>query len=50
MFPYEIPDNIKNIAHAKGEFPVRFLGTNDYFWISRGRCFLYQEGVSILSL
>jgi len=27
-----------------GEFPVHFLGSNDYYWTHQGRVFLYQEG------
>ncbi|XP_034232621.1 histone-lysine N-methyltransferase NSD2 isoform X2 [Thrips palmi] len=44
LFPTEIPDNVENLPHRMGEFVVRFLGTNDHYWIERGRCFMYHEG------
>ena len=25
-------------------FPFQFCGSNDYYWINHGRCFLYEEG------
>ncbi|GJQ75891.1 putative histone-lysine N-methyltransferase [Trypoxylus dichotomus] len=46
LFPNEVPDNIKTIKHKPGEFVVRFFGTNNYYWIGRGRVFLFQEGDS----
>lgn len=44
LFPSEIPDNVLSKPHNMGEFAVRFLGTNDHYWIDRGRCFIYHEG------
>lgn len=44
LFPNEIPDNIRNLAHNSGEFVVKFFGTYDYYWVGRGRTFLFQEG------
>lgn len=44
LFPNEIPENIKNLPHSKGEFVVKFFGTHDHYWVSRGRVFLFQEG------
>lgn len=44
LFPNEVPENINNLPHAAGEFVVRFLGTNDHYWVGRGRVFLYEEG------
>ncbi|CBY22833.1 unnamed protein product [Oikopleura dioica] len=40
--PKNIPDNIHNITHEVGEFAVKFLGTNDYYWLNQHRCFLYK--------
>ncbi|RZC37702.1 PWWP and/or PHD domain containing protein [Asbolus verrucosus] len=44
LFPNEVPDNVRNIAHNKGEFVVKFFGTYDHYWVGRGRTFLFQEG------
>ncbi|XP_039295505.1 histone-lysine N-methyltransferase NSD2 [Nilaparvata lugens] len=46
MFPHLIPPNIRNLAHARGEFAVKFFGSHDFYWVNRGRVFLYQEGDS----
>ncbi|XP_043276284.1 histone-lysine N-methyltransferase NSD2 [Venturia canescens] len=43
-FPHEIPSNLEAIQHHPGEFCVMFLGTNNYYWVHRGRAFLYQDG------
>lgn len=47
LFPSEIPDNVMSVPHRLGEFAVRFLGTNDHYWVDRGRCFMYHEGDSV---
>lgn len=39
-----MPENIRDRVFQVGEFPVRFFGTNDYFWLSIGRCFAFAEG------
>lgn len=44
--PTSIPDNVEVVKHERHDFCVRFFGTNDYSWISRGFVFLYQEGDS----
>lgn len=44
LFPSEVPDNVESKPHSKGEFVVKFFGTYNYFWVGRGRAFLYQEG------
>lgn len=31
------------MKHSPGEFVVRFLGTNDYAWLSKGRSYKYDE-------
>lgn len=41
--PRNLPKNIRERPHQVGEFSVRFFGTNDYFWITRGRCFSFAE-------
>ncbi|XP_011300581.1 histone-lysine N-methyltransferase NSD2 [Fopius arisanus] len=43
-YPYEVPSNLTAVAHSPGEFCVMFLGTKNYYWVHRGRVFLYQEG------
>ncbi|KAI8485616.1 Histone-lysine N-methyltransferase, H3 lysine-36 and H4 lysine-20 specific [Branchiostoma belcheri] len=42
--PSKIPQNIYNMPHQVGEFPVRFFGSNDYFWTHQARVFAFQEG------
>ncbi|XP_034950762.1 histone-lysine N-methyltransferase NSD2 isoform X2 [Chelonus insularis] len=42
-FPHEVPPNILAVAHKPGEFCVMFLGTLNYYWVHRGRVFLYQD-------
>ncbi|GFR98820.1 histone-lysine N-methyltransferase [Elysia marginata] len=42
--PRNVPKNIQEKSHKIGEFPVRFFGSHDYYWIHRGRVFLFQEG------
>ncbi|PNF15991.1 hypothetical protein B7P43_G04630, partial [Cryptotermes secundus] len=44
LYPSQIPENIQNLPHVRGEFAVRFFGSHDYYWVNRGRVFLYQEG------
>lgn len=43
-YPHEIPHNVLTIPHSPGEFCVMFLGTKNYYWVHRGRAFLYQDG------
>ncbi len=42
--PRALPENIRERSYAVGEFPVKFFGTNDYYWVSLGRCFAFAEG------
>ena len=42
----EVPENIRQLSHGVGEFPVLFFGTHEYAWINQGRCFSYQDGDS----
>ncbi|KAG1681817.1 Histone-lysine N-methyltransferase NSD2 [Nymphon striatum] len=42
--PAIVPENIMARSHAVGEFPVKFYGSHDYFWLHRGRVFLFHEG------
>ncbi|KAK7065598.1 Histone-lysine N-methyltransferase, H3 lysine-36 and H4 lysine-20 specific, partial [Halocaridina rubra] len=44
LHPRYIPDNIENLPHQQGMFCVHFFGSNDYYWVTRGRAFHYQEG------
>ncbi|XP_065214997.1 uncharacterized protein NSD [Planococcus citri] len=46
LYPQEIPDKIAMKPHNRGEFAVRFFGSHDYYWVNRGRAFVYQEGDS----
>ncbi|XP_018312439.1 histone-lysine N-methyltransferase NSD2 [Mycetomoellerius zeteki] len=43
-YPHEIPENVEAKSHSPGKFCVMFLGSNDYYWVHRGRAFLYQDG------
>lgn len=45
LYPNEVPENIQQLPHARGEFVVQFFGSHNYNWVNRGRAFLYQEGV-----
>jgi hypothetical protein len=40
--PSEIPANVFKVKSGPGEFVVQYLGTNDYNWMNRGRCFPYR--------
>ncbi|XP_069755013.1 uncharacterized protein [Narcine bancroftii] len=42
--PKNVPTNIQKMKHEIGEFPVRFFGSNDYFWTYQARVFSYMEG------
>ncbi|XP_047737165.1 uncharacterized protein LOC108680821 isoform X3 [Hyalella azteca] len=44
LHPRFIPDNIENLKHTQGMFCVHFFGSNDYYWVHRGRVFHYQDG------
>lgn len=39
-----LPSNLQNKTFQVGEYPVKFFGTNDYYWINVGRCFTFHEG------
>lgn len=41
--PRNLPDNLQNKTYQVGEYPVKFFGTNDYYWINIGRCFSFHE-------
>ncbi|XP_011646679.1 histone-lysine N-methyltransferase NSD2-like, partial [Pogonomyrmex barbatus] len=43
-YPQEIPENVDSKPHEPGKFCIMFLGSNDYYWVHRGRAFLYQDG------
>ncbi|XP_050314892.1 uncharacterized protein LOC126749239 isoform X3 [Anthonomus grandis grandis] len=43
LFPNEIPTNVFILRKHRGDFAVRFFGTNDYYWANKGRVFLFQE-------
>lgn len=44
--PSEIPDTVLAVKREPHNFAIRFFGSRDYSWISRGFVFLYQEGDS----
>lgn len=46
LYPNHVPENIQNLPHRRGEFAVKFFGSQNYNWVNRGRAFLYQEGVN----
>ena len=39
--PTEIPEKLERMVHSVGEFVVRFLGTQEYYWVNKRRCFHY---------
>jgi hypothetical protein len=41
--PLNAPKAIKESIYQVGEFPVKFFGSNDYYWVSIGRCFEFAE-------
>lgn len=43
IHPHTVPDNIMKLAHTRGDFPVYFFGSHDYYWSHRGRVFVYVE-------
>lgn len=50
IFPNEIPANLLNPSLEKGDFVVKFFGTNNYIWVGRGRVFSFEEGDSSQSV
>ena len=40
--PTEIPDKLEKMSNGPGEFVIRFLGTNEYYWCNQKRCFPYK--------
>ena len=34
LHPTEVPDNIEQLKHQMGEFPIKFLGSHEYYWIN----------------
>lgn len=44
--PAEIPATVLAVKREAHNFAIRFFGSRDYSWISRGFVFLYQEGDS----
>lgn len=41
--PNNIPVNLMDMPCQRGDFVVRFFGSNDYSWVSRGRVFVYEQ-------
>lgn len=41
--PNDVPENIMNLSHTRGDFPVYFFGSHDYYWSHRGRVFVFVE-------
>lgn len=41
--PNTVPENIMNLPHTRGDFPVYFFGSHDYYWSHRGRVFVFVE-------
>ncbi|KAF6209603.1 hypothetical protein GE061_015351 [Apolygus lucorum] len=44
LFPLEIPPSVQRVEHVPGEFVIRFYGTYNYYWVHRGRVFLFHDG------
>ncbi|XP_014675574.1 PREDICTED: LOW QUALITY PROTEIN: histone-lysine N-methyltransferase NSD2-like [Priapulus caudatus] len=42
--PRAVPDNVFDLPHGIGEFPVCFFGSHDYYWLHKGRVFYFDEG------
>lgn len=42
--PRNLPEKLKDKPYQVGEFPVRFFGTHDYYWVSLRRCFYFAVG------
>lgn len=42
-YPGDVPENIMNLSHEEGDFPVYFFGSHDYYWSHRGRVFVFVE-------
>ncbi|XP_026473475.1 probable histone-lysine N-methyltransferase Mes-4 isoform X3 [Ctenocephalides felis] len=42
--PYEIPPKVYKVSHEPGNFCVRFYGSLDHHWTTRGKVFLFCEG------
>lgn len=41
--PHTVPENIMKLSHTRGDFPVYFFGSHDYYWSHRGRVFVFVE-------
>lgn len=41
--PHLVPENIMKLSHTRGDFPVYFFGSHDYYWSHRGRVFVFVE-------
>lgn len=41
--PNTVPENIMKLSHTRGDFPVYFFGSHDYYWSHRGRVFVFVE-------
>lgn len=41
--PHLVPENIMNLNHTRGDFPVYFFGSKDYYWSHKGRVFAFVE-------
>lgn len=46
----QVPTRLNSNRRNRGEFCIKFLGSNDYGWISRRRVFLYHDDDSLLTL
>ena len=44
VHPNSVPENVLNMNHNTGDFPIFFFGSHDYYWINRGRVYLFVEG------
>lgn len=46
----QVPTNLSVLRRSRGEFCVKFLGSNDHAWIGRKRVFLYTDDDALLSV
>lgn len=46
----QVPQNLNPARRSRGEFCIKFLGSNDHAWIGRKRVFLYTDDDALLAV
>lgn len=46
----QVPANLHPARRSRGEFCIKFLGSNDHAWIGRKRVFLYTDDDALLAV